>query len=102
MPRLHVFRNLARGTSRNFPTTDSAQAHLRNYSGKLKSPRRKPMTDPARIVLDPLTLAGSPMIRGPRLTGGLVIGLMPMIGIRRILRDSALSISIKILLIIDQ
>jgi uncharacterized protein (DUF433 family) len=38
--------------------------------------RRKSMTDPARIVLDPLILAGKPVIRGTRLTVDFVIGLM--------------------------
>lgn len=34
------------------------------------------MTDPARIVLDPATLAGKPVIRGTRLSVDFVIGLM--------------------------
>jgi uncharacterized protein (DUF433 family) len=34
------------------------------------------MTDPARIVLDPMILAGKPVIRGTRLTVEFVIGLM--------------------------
>ena len=34
------------------------------------------MTDPARIVLDPATLVGKPVIRGTRLSVDFVIGLM--------------------------
>ena len=34
------------------------------------------MTDPTRIVLDPMILAGKPVIRGTRLTVDFVIGLM--------------------------
>jgi uncharacterized protein (DUF433 family) len=36
----------------------------------------KPMTDPARIVLDPAVLTGKPVIRGTRLSVDFVIGLM--------------------------
>ena len=34
------------------------------------------MADPTRIVLDPMILAGKPVIRGTRLTVDFVIGLM--------------------------
>ena len=34
------------------------------------------MTDPTRIVLDPMILAGKPVIRGTRLSVDFVIGLM--------------------------
>lgn len=34
------------------------------------------MTNPTRIVLDPMILAGKPLIRGTRLTVDFVIGLM--------------------------
>jgi uncharacterized protein (DUF433 family) len=34
------------------------------------------MTDAARIVLDPVVLAGKPVIRGTRLSVDFVIGLM--------------------------
>ena len=34
------------------------------------------MTDPTRIVLDPMILSGKPVIRGTRLTVDFVIGLM--------------------------
>ena len=34
------------------------------------------MTDPTRVVLDPMTLAGKPIIRATRLAVDFVIGLM--------------------------
>ena len=36
----------------------------------------RPLTQPARIVLDPAVLAGKPVIRGTRLSVDFIIGLM--------------------------